>query len=503
MYVTDAREAKQIDEYSIRQMHIPSLILMEHAALCTVQLLTERITTEQPVLVVCGMGNNGGDGLAVARLLYQRGYSVQVVCVGDPNKASEQTGIQLGMIRSLKIPLHEAPPEQFRGVIVDALFGIGLSRKITGVFAEVIRWINEQQAFVCSLDIASGVCADTGKIHGTAVRAGLTVTFGSFKRGHLLYPGLEYSGDVIPVDIGFPQEAVQKTSPRAFTRSLEEVLAALPTRKSRSHKGTCGRVLVIAGSPHMSGACYFAAAAAYRSGCGLVSVLTAAQNSEMIRNRLPEALLQEIPVTSDWDAPTDDELQSLDLTIKDRIAWADVVVFGPGVGTSQVSGHILKHILQISDKMVVLDADGINLLAAEKGTLPGSNFILTPHVREMSRLCGISVSHISDGPVETLTQYLTGQEPPVVVLKDARTVVSDGTQFYINTIGNNGLATGGSGDVLSGVIAGLAAQGLAPFDAACAGVGIHGATSEEYDKTGSRYSMTASDILDTLTRVLP
>lgn len=495
-YVADAGEAKEIDRISIQELGIPSVVLMEKAALAVAGCVMAGNSLAAKVLAVCGMGNNGGDGVAAARLLWEKGYEVQILLLGDREKASPDMETQLKIAENLEIRISTSFPEEEYDVILDAIFGIGLSREVGGSYAQAVQWINRQKARVYAVDIPSGVCASTGKILGTAVQAEQTITFGVNKRGLLLYPGCSCCGQISVVDIGFPGKAVEKAAPSAFTLTWEEAKAGLPVRRLRTNKGSYGRVLVIAGSPQMSGACYFTAAAAYRMGCGLVKLLTSQENRKVLQACLPEAIV---------GAYAQEDLQ-------EELEWADVVAIGPGLGCSDLAKELVMQVLKVRNKSVVIDGDGLNLLAAHlqgKGLqLPG-NFILTPHMKEMSRLVQVDVPTLQEQMIEQALLALSPKAPdgkeecPVLVLKDARTIVTDGRQVYINTTGNNGLATGGSGDVLAGMIAGLAAQGAPPVHAAVLGVCLHGEASEKYLEEGSRYSMMASDILKVLPSILP
>lgn len=454
------------------------------------------------ILAVCGTGNNGGDGVAAVRLLKESGYDVSVLVLGQKERCTSEMQQQLNIAECLDVPVFwdsSSPITETRlqeySIIVDAIFGIGLAREVTGRYAQCIRLLNASGRDIVAVDIPSGIHAGNGEVLGEAVRATMTVTFGNNKRGLLLYPGTEHAGQVIVADIGFPGKALGQVSPKAFTFTKETAGAYFPGRKKRSHKGTYGRVLVIAGSPEMSGACYLASEAAYRMGCGLVQVVTAVENSSVIRTMLPEAI-----VTVWSESVTDTEEKA----VTEAIRSAASVVIGPGLGKGAGAKRLIEIVLRemktMTEKPVVIDADGLNILA-ETGlyrTL-GRQFVLTPHVREMSRLMDCEVTDVTAHMAESVTAQQGGA---TVVLKDARTLVSDGVHLYINTSGNSALATGGSGDVLSGMIGGLLAQGLPPMRAASLGVYLHGLTAEYYTEKHLPHSMLARDILLTLPQVL-
>lgn len=517
-YIADAAEAKEIDRISIQDIGIPSMVLMEKAAMAMAGcIMAQSSPGVDRILAVCGTGNNGGDGVAASRILRESGYDVAVLIVGQIEKCSEEMECQMGIARRMSIPVYQAASVteeklQKYTIIIDAIFGIGLCRDITGIQRRWIEWINASSAKVIAADIPSGIHAGTGAVLGTAVQADVTVTFGVNKRGIVLNPGMQYAGKVIVTDIGFPKQAVRQVSPKAYTYDAKKIYSLLPKRKIRSHKGSYGRVLVMAGSPQMSGACYFASEAAYRVGAGLVHVVTAKENADIIRTKLPEAIV------STWSSDLTEEeiamiIQGMDL--------ANAVVIGPGLGLGQEAQAILRLVLDhlvkegntssdASHKPVVIDADGLNLLAqmeewfaedshdGRRLCLP-DHVILTPHLKEMSRLIQKEVPVIMDHMIETVYER---EGKCTIVLKDARTVVSDGEQVYINTTGNHALAKGGSGDVLSGMIGGLLAQGMKPMEAASLAVCLHGMTAEAYVQEKGAYTMLASDILQEIPKVM-
>lgn len=524
-YIADAREAKEIDRISIEEIGIPSVVLMEKASLSVAGCVKGQIKSEKDsVLVICGVGNNGGDGVAAGRLLWEDGVDVTVLILGQKKRISPEMQVQLKIARNLGMKILwddcSAVDGQYEkrisailentgtgkvteeySIIVDAIFGIGLTREIVGSYREWISWINACSARIISVDIPSGIHASTGAVLGIGVRADMTVTFGVNKRGLVLYPGAGYAGQVIVSDIGFPQKALLRAVPGAYTLQQDELPKYLPVRGKRTNKGSYGRVLVIAGSPDMSGACYLASEAAYRVGCGLVRVITARENTQVIRTKLPEAI-----VTAYSPGLSDEEMK----TVHQALNWATSIVIGPGIGKNPDAEKLLRLVLEEQQNKVVIDADGLNLLAEmeeyfvsdagkSRQIALSERFILTPHLKEMSRLLRRPVEEIAATVAETAKNSTTGC---TMVLKDARTVVSDGTQVYINTTGNNALAKGGSGDVLSGMIGGLLAQGMEPFPAAQLAVCIHGLAADYYVQENGQYGMLASDLLAAIPKVL-
>lgn len=470
-YAADAHTMNEIDRYAIEEIGIPSMVLMEKAAMKLVEAMKDQIAVSDRIIAVCGSGNNGGDGVAAARILWEDGYQADIWMVGDESKASGQMKQQLRIARNLGMSVFNSAKISEYTVVIDSLFGVGLKRNIEGYYAQVIEEINASHKMVFSVDLPSGIDATNGKILGIAIRANYTVTFGCHKIGLILFPGCEYAGDVMVADIGFPRKAMDSVSRKAFYYEQED-LKLMPIRKQRSNKGTYGKVLVIAGSEHISGAAYLSAKAAYRTGAGLVKVITPECNRTVIQTLLPEALLSTYP------------LEGVDETwLKKEMAWADVMVVGPGMGMSDNAKKMVISAIENVTKPLIFDADSINLLANEKKYvindeithstvfhLP-SNVILTPHLKEMSRLAKLSLQHIVSNMYEVVQQYRGNY---VLVLKDARTIVADEEHMYINVSGNHGMATGGSGDVLAGIIAGLLAQGMRNFDGAALGTYLHG-----------------------------
>lgn len=494
-YLLNSSEMKACDTATIEYYGVPSAVLMERAALSVVEEVLHHYPDAKSFLSVCGSGNNGGDGLVIARLLFLKGFDVQIVFVGKREKATTETARQLAIAEKYEIPivydLSEIAKQRF-DVIFDSIFGIGLSREITGNYFSMIEQMNAMEGTKVAVDIASGVSADTGKVLGIAFRAELTVTFGFAKIGQILYPGAAWTGRLAVKDIGIDAYGFRGKLPECRCLTNED-LTLLPKRKSYSNKGTYGKVLVIAGTVNMAGAACFSASAAYRTGAGLVRVFTPEENRIIVQSALPEAVL----TTYQRDAL--DEKQLLDV-----IDWASVIVVGPGLGTDETAGKIVSIVLKHANVPCVVDADALNLIAKDQIPVHSDTTarILTPHLGEMARLCGRKISEIQDDLIGSASEYAQKQNV-ILTLKDARTVTAfpDG-QIYLNCSGTNGMATGGSGDVLTGIIAGLLAQGVAPEVAASLGVYLHGLAGEKAAEQNGAYSMTARNLLDGIKEVL-
>ncbi|MBP3702302.1 MAG: NAD(P)H-hydrate dehydratase [Lachnospiraceae bacterium] len=477
-YIYTSEQAKAIDTHAIGTLGFPGLVLMEKAAMALAAVIMENETPDKTVLCVCGMGNNGGDGVAVSRILRQAGFTTAVCPVGDPEKMSRDMKKQMELALSCHVPVVKIEAISEFDIIVDAIFGIGLTKPVQGVFDYAICLINESRNYVYAADIPSGIHGTSGKIMGNAVIANETVTFGEHKVGMILYPGCEFAGKITVADIGFPLDSVATITNPAYIYETEDIFR-LPVRPAYSNKGTFGKVLVIAGSEHMSGACYLAAKAAYTMGVGLVKVLTTENNRNIILQSLPEVLF------------------STEKTLAAELEWADVIVIGPGLGRDERAKRLLEFVTEHSEKPTVIDGDGIFLLG-EKSL--SENFILTPHLKEMTYLSGQTVEDIKEDLLG-MAKQTAREKGYVLVLKDSRSVVSNGEEIYINVSGNNGMATGGSGDVLAGTIAGLLAGELRSFEAAKLGVYLHGLAGDCMVLKKGHYGLLASDLITGLCEV--
>lgn len=490
----DAKLAKELDVLTQDTYGIQGMVLMERAALILAEQVEKEMSSPQDaVLCICSSGNNGGDGIACARILLEKGYAVSILMAGNESKATNENRKQLETAKRCGVNvLTECRLKEY-DILVDALFGIGLSRKVEGTYADLITKINQSGRKVIAADIPSGIDASTGKVWGVAVQADVTVTFGTEKLGHVLYPGRDYCGRMVVGDIGFPKKAVDQIATPYFTYELEDYTEKMPKRPSYSNKGTFGRVFVIAGSREMFGAAYLAAKAAYRMGAGLVKVLTEESNVPILKGKLPEALVASY--SSQFYRNPEQEKQILS-----HLNWASVVLIGPGIGMGEEAKRLMELVLSSVHVPIVVDADGINLLGRFAELQLPENAVITPHLMEMSRLIGREVPDIRENLIQAAKETARNKRI-CVVLKDACTIVTDGEQIYLNNGGNSGLATGGSGDVLAGIVAGLIAQKMTPFEAACLGTGLHAAAADAALGEGkqSEYSLMAGDILETLT----
>ena len=535
-YVLDAASMKNVDSYSINTLGIPSVVLMERAALSVTEAIESKVkgNIHTDIICVCGRGNNGADGLAVARQLYLKGYNVDVYIINS-HASTKEFDIQLNIIKNLGIECINSPDFSKYGVIVDALFGNGLSRELAGEARIVVDTINKCSTsvrsqytqnsdnngnrLVVAVDIPSGISASTGVVMGSAVNADITVTFGFEKIGHILYPAASYCGKIIRKDIGFAQYPDMTRD--IFTYDYSDISDMLPLRKPDGNKGTFGKALVIAGSRLYGGAAVLSSRAAARIGAGLVRTLTHISNRTAVITGNMECIVD----TYDTDEECGDFVKNTETLVDKCICWADVVCIGPGLSMEESAVKLVRSVSAKKNIKKLYDADALNIIAQYKIELDRSNddvdyeaggnsgnasykddmsdknVVVTPHIGEMSRLTGLDIAVIKNNPIDTARTY-SREHNCVCVLKDARTIVSDGERVYINMSGNDGMATGGSGDVLSGIITGLMAQGLTTFEASALGVYIHGCAGDEAALSNGKYSMVAGDIIENIKNVL-
>jgi len=517
--VLTASQMKQCDEYAMNQPGCSSQMLMERAARAAVGVLLARFAPAH-VRVVCGVGNNGGDGFAMARFLMDEGYSVDVCAVGDSRRMSVECGRQAVLyamydgvtVASVDAPLPggetlSSEDDALKLILVDALFGIGLDRPVEGEYLETISKINRMRAShphacrVMALDLPSGVSADSGKILGTAVNADITVTFDQRKRGLLLYPAKLLVGELVTADIGIGIKGMGHY-PEEWAVEEEDVRRAM-RRDAYSNKGTYGRVVIFAGSRGMSGAAVLAARAAYRAGAGLVEVVTDESNRVILQVAVPEAIVT---------AYDGGDVASCRAAIDGALARADAIVIGCGLGQSEGARLLLERVLRYCSEErrvpLVVDADGLNLLAArgELWPLVPKHAVLTPHPGEMARLCGCAVPDVV-GDLCGRASEVAAKHGVVCVLKDACTVVAAGRRMFYPLCGNNGMATGGSGDVLAGILGAVLAACRSDFFEdpglyAAFGASIHAMAGNLAVGATGEHGLMASDIADAVGRVL-
>ncbi len=504
LHIVSAESMKLRDSRTIHGLGVPSAVLMERAAYeCALAVLDHLggsgcIPPEKSgpdVLILCGSGNNGGDGFACARILSLKNISCEICFAGNPDHMTEETARQYGIVKKLGIPVTAVPDFHSCRVIVDALFGIGISRDITGSYAALIRSVNETGIPVIAVDIPSGIDADTGAVRGCAVKAFKTVTMQYIKPGLLLYPGALHAGEIITADIGvagIPEED-DPDEKSLFALEPSDLPLVVPERNPAGNKGDFGKVLIAAGSRNMAGAAVLAARAAMRTGAGMVRVLTEECNREILQTAVPEALLS--VYTTEEEAVRE---------LEKALDWADAAAAGPGIGRGAAQKAMIERLLACTEKPLLLDADALNIisesllpeLAAHRGPV-----VITPHIGEMARLSGRGADVLKADPVREASAF-ADRYGVVCVMKDARTVTAvPGGPVWINRTGNDGMATAGSGDVLTGITAALLGRKCSPAQAGALGAFIHGMAGDLAAASCGRSSMTASDITDALKKL--
>lgn len=488
----NGKQMKQIDNYTINTLGIPSLVLMERAGYAVFEEVVKLSKNTDNILVICGSGNNGADGVVVARILQEHGLNVSIYEAGNVEHYTDEMKMQMYIANNIGINIvHQLQLSEYN-IIIDAIFGIGLSRNIEGNYQEIIREINDFDGKVISVDIPSGINPENGQILGVAVKADVTVTFGTVKIGNLLYPGAEYSGEVVIKKVGFPQEAMSSIENFTFELEKSDIDAMVPERKQDSNKGTFGKLLVAAGNINMCGAAVLCANAAYRGGAGLVKILSPIENRIIIQSQATEAVF--IPyVVNNIDK----------IELNNWINESKCIVCGPGLGRYDSSYEIVKAVLE-SKKPTVLDADAINVIREhrELEKLYHENLVITPHLLEFSRLIGVNVEEIKDDIINKCRDYAM-KHNITCVLKDSRTIISSSTgKVWINTTGNSGLATGGSGDVLAGTMGALICQDMSVGAAAVTGVYLHGMAADLARTKYGEHGLKAGDLPEYIAKVM-
>ncbi|WP_371367910.1 Bifunctional NAD(P)H-hydrate repair enzyme Nnr [Sporomusa rhizae] len=503
MRAATAAEMREIDRIAINDYGIPGVVLMENAGVSVVRMLESKweLLAERKFCILAGKGNNGGDGYVIARHLSNQGAKVKVFLLGEKAAVSGDAQINLDIIDKMGIDTIEISNERdwdkvrvavtFSDCLIDALLGTGFRGEVSGDMARLIDIINAAGKPVVAVDIPSGVGADTGRVCSKAVQASYTVTFGLPKPGLFLYPGAEYTGELTVADIGIPTAVIAGQDIKQNIIMADAVRAVIPRRSPAAHKGMSGRVLVVAGSRGLSGAAAMAAEGALRAGAGLVTLAAPGSLQDVLAMKLTEVMTKPLAEIEAGSINREAVADIIRLS-----AGNDVLAIGPGVGREEETAAAVRETITTAECPIVIDADALNALAGntkllnECAALP----VLTPHPGEMARLTGLSTESVNADRI-AIARQAAAEWGSIVVVKGASTVVAfpDG-EVYINTTGNAGMATGGTGDVLTGIIAGLIAQGLSSHDAAVAGVYIHGLAGDVAAQAG-RIGMVATDLL--------
>lgn len=496
--IVTAEEIKNIEKYVIDKIGISSLVLMERAALGVTEKIKSRAVFKDKICIVCGQGNNGADGVAIARQLMEENYNVDVVLLGKEVKFSKELRIQLDIYKKMGGKVYSQIPDKEFDIFVDAIFGVGLTREILDEnVIKTIKTINDTDAYIYSVDIPSGIHTDTGQVMGTAIKANETITFTCEKVGLCIFPGKEHAGKVTIHPIGIFEKwmNLHSVSHCCFQmKDWKNILINYPD----GNKGNFGKVLIVAGNHEISGAALLCAKAALKCGAGMVKVLSNVKTLDTIRVALPEAMMESL-----------DDNKKITETIKTSIQWADAVICGPGIGTDNEAYLKLESILKDfpNDKKLILDADALNLIssniALRELTDKVINIVYTPHMMELQRMTNVEVKNLKSN-LDQIMLNIVYDDNGIFVCKDSVTrIYAKNKPVYINRAGNSGMATAGCGDVLAGMIgAFVARRGVEFYDGIVGAVFLHSFAADMAIVQIGKNSLMASDIIDKVAKVL-
>lgn len=509
MLLANSSQMQMIDKKAMENIGMPGIVLMENAGKVVFDEIVHMKDKFDRVIILAGPGNNGGDGFVIARHLHNVKIPVRVFIIGKATHVEGDALANLNILKKLSIQIDEV----FDGggfvkleksirqgaLLVDAIFGTGLTKPVHGIFSEVIDLVNEMADYILSVDIPSGIDSDTGKVMGTAIEADKTVSLVIPKIGNIMYPGSDYNGELVIKGIGVPDIVIEDTKIEYNIITSEVIERMIPHRKRNTNKGDYGKGNIIAGSTGLTGAAILACKAALRSGMGLLKLYIPESLNIIITTAVPETVT--VPLIEVRKGVIG--INNFNKVIEESNK-SDVLAIGPGCGLNAEVGELLKRIIFEVHKPLVIDADGLNALAKNVHWLESkkSDIIITPHPGEMSRLCGQTVEEVNDNPIETALSF-SKEWGVITVLKGSRTVIATPSgEVFINVNGNPGMATAGSGDILTGVITSFIAQGFKPIDAAVFGVYIHGMAGDIMAESRGEHGLLAGDIVEGITRAL-
>ncbi len=513
--VVTAKQMQAIDRHAIEGIGIPGIALMENAGVGVVHELQKSFPdlTCKKVFIFCGKGNNGGDGFVIARHLFNLGCEVRILLAGKLSElkgsaatnanSARNIGVQIGELDSDSLNRHDHKLRHC-DIIIDALFGTGLNKPATGFIEKVIDKINQYGKFVVSVDINSGVDSDSGQLMGPHVKSSLTLALAHWKLSHLLHPTAGVMQEARLINIGIPAKACEEQNIQVHQSEEEDIKSYFQKRDPNSHKGSYGHVLVLAGSRGKSGAAGLTALAVLRAGAGLCTLALPESSQKAFELQPMEVMTVPLPETANGTLSFKAKKSILDL-----LKGKSVVAIGPGISTDPETVALIGEILPQIKCPLVIDADALNALSLHKDWLKklSPETVLTPHPKEISRLTGVPTEEIQKNRIATAAKF-SSEHSLTLVLKGSPSLIGlDDGSVVINPTGNAGMATGGSGDVLTGIIAGLMAQGLSASQASIAGTFIHGQAGDRFAENESQTTLIAGDLLrclpETLKRILP
>jgi hydroxyethylthiazole kinase-like uncharacterized protein yjeF len=512
MKVANAEEMQELDRKAIETYRIPGMILMENAGRGAAEVISHTFPDihKKKIAIISGKGNNGGDGFVIARYLLNQGVSVRVYLLADPKGLRGDAETNFNIFQRMKGEVISVPSskdyvrvkkdlEKF-DILVDGIFGTGLDAEVRGYYREVIDHLNTLQRPIVAIDIPSGLDADTGKPLGTAIRASLTITFGLPKVGHLLPPGIDYVGEVRVIDIGLPKRLVEDEKIPTHLLEEKEIKRWLSIpRNPDTHKGDYGHLLVIAGSVGKTGAAAMACQAALRMGAGLVTLAIPKSLNGIMEMKLTEVMTEPLPETPK---------QTLSLRAFSAIVRLcenkKAVIIGPGLGTFKETQSLVLKLIKALDVPIILDADGLTALATQPKTLPIANrsLILTPHPGEMARLMRSQVKEVLEDRIGRSRNFSQSHHVHLVLKGHPTLISTPKGEVFINPTGNPGMASGGTGDVLTGMIGGLVCQGFDILPSLQIAVYLHGLAGDEGAQEKGEKSLIATDIIEKIPALL-
>lgn len=493
MYIMSTNKCKKVDKYTIDEIGIPSIVLMENAAN---EVVNKVINLRGKFIVFCGNGNNGGDGLAIARKLILNNKDVHVVIISRNSKYSKDFSINLNILKQITTNItYVSTDEDIKSLIpiisnynitIDCIFGVGLNRNLDSFYIKLINIINECSDMKVSIDVPSGLNADSGEIMGASIEADITYTFEVVKRGFIEYKALSYLGELNVLNIGIPEYVKRVNSENIFILNRDQYSKLLKKRSLYGHKGKYGKIAILAGSKGYTGAAYIVTESCVKSGAGLTTLVSSKYVQDKLSCKLIEAMTLDI-----------EEVDKVKKILND----SDVIAIGPGMTEEKVYKDILSDIGSYGDKFFVVDAGALQLMSRDKNIMNvlKGKAIFTPHPGEMARIIGKSISFVEDNRIEVAKRYAKENEI-IVVLKGYNTVITDGNDVYINNSGNSKMASGGMGDCLTGIISALIGQRHSLINSALLGTYIHGLAGEF--ASHEKYCTVASEVIENISKVM-
>ncbi len=506
-YILSVEEMRRADAIAIEDLKIPGLILMENAGLKTAQCIAKKFypIVNKTVGIFCGKGNNGGDGFVIGRHLSRMGASVTFWLTGKKHDLAGDAKVNMKIAEKMGLPISELCNWNSGNklvefdIVIDSLLGTGLKGEVSGIYCDIIESINNFSGNVVAVDTPSGLDCDTGKPLGICVNADMTVTMGNIKTGMLFYPGRNFIGELFVADLNVSDNVFVKINPAKYINHLLDYKKLLPIRPGDAYKNSFGKILVLAGSTGLTGAASLCCLAALRSGAGMVILGCPQSLNSVFENNLMEVMTNPLPDTDKGclkESAFDD--------LKDSLEWSHVIALGPGLSTHPETKKFVHRLLKEQSHSMVIDADGLNNVADYTGLLTNysSELVLTPHLGELSRLTGLKIQEIQQKSIPTVQKF--AQEWGVVLLlKGGPTIIGDPEgNVHINLSGNAGMATAGSGDVLTGLIAGFLGQGLNAINAAVLAAFLHGLSGDRVQKQTGQRGIIASDLVDQIPKAL-